>query len=181
MNLIISTTKNDIIGLNGQMLWNNRSDIERYKRITKGGILIMGNTTYESLRNQRLRYHYNIVLTTNLLKKDLLFDEISGKTNVLFVNSVEQAIELCKELQQKEVDEKRTQKEVFVIGGARIFEQFQPYCTKIYHTIVDKLFINNYKYTRYNINLDGFTLIHAEKLEESNTQYRTEFKIYEKI
>ena len=64
MNLIVSTSKNDVIGLNGQMLWNISSDIERYRKITKGGILIMGNTTYKSLRKKRLTYHYNIEISS---------------------------------------------------------------------------------------------------------------------
>lgn len=176
MNLIISTTKNNIIGLNNQMLWNNRSDIERYKKITKGGILIMGNTTYQSLRNKRLRYHYNIVLTTNKQLKDETFNEISGKTNVIFVNSLEQALTVCQEIQER----LEIHKEIFVIGGAKVFKQFEPFYTKIYHTVVNKNYFDNQPYTKHNINLDGFNLIEFEKLEESNNKNRTEFRIYEK-
>lgn len=180
MNLIISSTKNDIIGLNGKMLWNNRSDIERYKKITLGGILIMGNTTYESLINKRLRYHYNIVLTTNKNLKEKIYKEISGETNVIFVNSVEQALEVCEEIQQKIFEAKEIRKEIFVIGGSKIFEQFEPYYTKIYHTIVNKFYCDKQNYTKYTINLEGFKLIKNERLEESNTTCKTEFRIYEK-
>lgn len=175
MNLIVSTSKNGVIGLNGQMLWNISTDIERYRKLTLGGILIMGNTTYKSLRNKRLTYHYNIVITSKV-KEKLFFEEPWGSSEVIFVNSIEEAIK--KSIQLSKI----YNKEIFVIGGKQIYEQFEKtdHIKKIYHTIVHKMYNDNQKYTFYTPKLEGFQLEKNEDLPESNTQFRTILKIYSK-
>ena len=173
MNLIVSTSKNDVIGLNGQMLWNISSDIERYRKITKGGILIMGNTTYKSLRKKRLTYHYNIVISSGK-HENLSFQEPFGTSEVIFVNSVYQAIEVATKISEE------YNKEIFIVGGKSIYEQFEKenVITKIYHTIVNKNFNDKKPYTLYTPNTNNFKLIHNENLPENNTQFKTTFKIY---
>jgi len=48
-NVIVATDPNDIIGVDGKIPWHYREDFKRFKRITMGGVLIMGRLTFESL------------------------------------------------------------------------------------------------------------------------------------
>jgi dihydrofolate reductase len=75
----------------------------------------MGRKTFESL-GKPLPGRTNIVVTRS---------QKSGE--VLYVNSIEEAIEKAKKIDT----------EIFIIGGAQIYEQALPFVDRLYLTLID--------------------------------------------
>jgi len=48
-NIIVAMDPNGVIGVNNKIPWHFSEDFKRFKRVTMGGVLIMGRRTYESL------------------------------------------------------------------------------------------------------------------------------------
>lgn len=119
LSLITAMDRNRAIGLNGDMPWGTtmRADLRRFKELTDGHTIIMGRKTFESLPSI-LPNRYHIVLSTK--------DAVVRSPFVHFTNDF---VTLAEEMRESE-------DEVFVIGGAEVYEQFLPYVTTIYMTKV---------------------------------------------
>ena len=63
INIIVSVSENWIIGKNNKLIWRLNADLQRFKRITSGNPIIMGQKTFESLPKGALPDRVNIVLT----------------------------------------------------------------------------------------------------------------------
>jgi dihydrofolate reductase len=121
ISLIAAMDRNRNIGLNGDMPWGKemKADLKRFKDLTDGKTIIMGRKTFESLPcyPYGLPNRKNIIITRQdyTLKGDMIqtFDDIGDV-----------------------LDYAAGEEEVFVIGGAQIYEQFLPYADKIYITKV---------------------------------------------
>jgi len=119
--LIAAIGKNRELGRENKLVFDLKKDMEHFREKTTGHTVIMGRKTFESI-GRALPNRNNIVITHDPNLK--IFD-----SNVKVVHSVEQALELAK---------KHEEEEVFIIGGAQIYEAFLPYADKLYLTIVDK-------------------------------------------
>lgn len=107
-----------IIGNKGEIPWHIPSDMKRFARITKGHPVIMGRKTYESIIKKLghpLKDRTNIVLTSN---KDYKAEGCTIATTRSSALSIAMRSEGCQE--------------IFIIGGAEIYNLFLPYATKMY-------------------------------------------------
>jgi|AntRauTorcE11897_2_1112592.scaffolds.fasta_scaffold00476_11 dihydrofolate reductase len=113
------------IGRDNKLLWNIPEDLQRFKKLTSGKAVIMGRKTWQSLPEsvRPLPGRENIVLT-----RDKEFVAPGG----IVKHDVENAINYAKKWSQK-----NRKSEVFVIGGATIYEQALPEIDKLYLTLVD--------------------------------------------
>ena len=97
-NIIVAMDNNRGIGLNNQLPWSFKEDMNYFKNLTKGAgnnAIIMGKNTYHSI-NKELPYRDNIILSTTLtdipdnmfLCKSMeeLFDFIQNKKAPLLMN-----------------------------------------------------------------------------------------------
>ncbi|MFW5888360.1 MAG: dihydrofolate reductase [Patescibacteria group bacterium] len=119
ISIIAIIGKNRELGKDNKLLWDMPEDMKRFKELTQGHAVIMGRKTYESI-GKKLEGRNNIVITEN---KNY---EAKGCTVVC---SIKKAIEYAQEMDREEV---------FIIGGAQIYEQALPYADKLYLTVVDK-------------------------------------------
>jgi dihydrofolate reductase len=119
ISIIAIIGKNRELGKDNKLLWDVPEDMRRFKELTQGHAVIMGRKTYESI-GKKLEGRNNIVITEN---KNY---EAKGCTVVC---SIKKAIEYAQEMDREEV---------FIIGGAQIYEQALPYADKLYLTVVDK-------------------------------------------
>ncbi len=115
VSMIVAKGTNNEIGGNGDLLWHIPSDLKFFKETTMGKSIIMGRKTFQSLP-KALPGRKNIVIT-----RDKAF-EAPGAT---VVTDLEAA------LKESETEE------VFIIGGASIYEAFFPKADKLYITEVD--------------------------------------------
>ena len=123
---IVATDLDGCIGNNGEIPWHLPSDLQRFKKLTSGGVVVMGRKTFESLNCKPLPNRVNIVIT-----KDPNFQiEHKGK-GVIFYNEISFAIQKAK--YEASV---LGLKEVWIIGGQTIYEQTIPYVDRVEATLV---------------------------------------------
>ena len=120
MNAIVCVDKNRGIGKDGKLLYHNKKDMEFFKETTTGKVVVMGRNTFLSLPHQQpLKDRINIVLT---------HDNNFVPSGALVARSIEELFEITK---------KYSTDDIFVIGGASVYEQLLPYCDTVYMTIID--------------------------------------------
>ncbi len=114
---IIAAVADDLgIGKDNKLLWHIPEDLKRFKRLTTGKCVIMGERTWDSLPLKPLPNRKNIVLTD---KPDKNFD-----CNFT-AHSIGEALSSCGDFD-----------EVFIIGGETLFRQFMPLAARLYITCV---------------------------------------------
>lgn len=119
ISIIAIIGQNRELGKDNQLLWNIPEDMKRFKEITQGHPVIMGRRTYESIGG-KLKDRDNIIITR---------EENFKAQGCTVTSSLEKALSYAQEINNEEV---------FVIGGAQIYEQALPYTDKLYLTIVEQ-------------------------------------------
>ncbi len=119
INLIVAIDKKNGIGKNNLLPWYLPADLKHFKTITTGHPIIMGRKTFDSI-GKALPNRRNIVISRQ-----------SGVVipGVELCNSFNNALDLCK-----------NEKDVFIIGGAQIFNLALPIANVLYLTIIHKDF-----------------------------------------
>lgn len=115
INLIVAVDENNGIGKNNLLPWHLPADLKHFKTLTSGHPVIMGRKTFDSI-GKVLPNRQNIVISR---QNGLAIPgaDVAG--------SLSQALDLCK-----------NEEDVFVIGGAEIFEQALPLANVLYLTII---------------------------------------------
>ena len=120
MNLIVAADKKWGIGRDGGLLASIPTDMKYFREHTTGKVVVMGRRTLESMPGGRgLPKRTNYVLTT---------DPDYEAERCIVVNSED---ELWEELSQYDPDD------VFLIGGATLYNRFYRMCDRLYVTKMD--------------------------------------------
>jgi dihydrofolate reductase len=116
--MAVSMLKN-VIGKDGKVPWRLRSDMLRFKQLTEGHLVVMGRKTWESLKPpyRPLPQRGNIVLT-----RDRTFDAHGA----LVVHDLAALMGILRYVSD----------EIFVIGGAEVYDLFLQYASTLYITEV---------------------------------------------
>lgn len=123
LSLIVAQARNRVIGARGQLPWRLKDDLAHFKRTTMGAPVIMGRKTWESLPKRPLPGRANIVIS-----RDWDYDAAEARV----YSSVVPALNAARAIAMR-----AGQQEVFVIGGAAIYEAALPLADRIYLTEVD--------------------------------------------
>ena len=118
ISLIWAMDKNGLIGKDNKLPWHLPKDLEFFKKTTLGKTIIMGRKTFESFKKPLPKRHSVILTRSKNYHADMC----------TFINSVEEAIDLCKD------------EEVFIIGGSEIYKLFLPIADKLYITFIQDEF-----------------------------------------
>ena len=116
ISIIVAMAKNRVIGKNGQLPWHLPSDLRRFKHLTMGHTLLMGRRTFESI-GQPLPGRRIIVLSR---------DQEYQLAGCKVVSDIESGIQLASPAE-----------ELFICGGAEIYQQALPLVERIYLTELD--------------------------------------------
>jgi dihydrofolate reductase len=119
ISLVAAASDNNVIGKNGALPWKMPADMKFFKNLTTGHTVIMGRKTYESM-GKPLAGRKNIVITRN--------KEFKAE-GCIVLNSLDQAFEVL-----------GSEAELFVIGGADIYNTVLFRADKIYLTRVHGTF-----------------------------------------
>ncbi len=120
VSLIAAIGKNRELGRGNNLIFKIPEDMKFFREKTRGHAVIMGRKTYESIGHP-LPNRTNIIVT-----RDSNFTIHDSSTEV--VHSVEDAIKFGKTVEQNEL---------FVIGGAQIYQLALQYADKLYLTLVE--------------------------------------------
>lgn len=113
----MALAKNNVIGLNNTLPWHLPEDLKHFRALTTGHHIIMGRKTYESL-GRLLPDRTTVIVTRN---KDYQVD------GALIAHSLDAAVALCK-----------NDDEVFVIGGAELYQVGIKLANKLYITELEQ-------------------------------------------
>lgn len=123
MNIILNCDKNLGIGKNNNLLFHLPKDMKFFKQKTLNKIVVMGHNTLLSLPNGKpLPNRTNIVLSSKISPSQ------AKSEGYISVKNLSELFETLKNYNSDDV---------FVIGGAKIYQTLLPYCSKIYLTKVD--------------------------------------------
>jgi len=159
ISIIVAIAQNNAIGKDNQLLWHISEDLKRFKKLTTGHDIIMGENTYYSLPVRPLPNRKNIVITD---KKDKKFDGCET------VYSIDEAINMSSDTDES-----------FVIGGSSIYNQFLNHANKLYITRVNKEFEGDCFFPV--VNYSEWNLIEKiENITDDNNTFSYNYEIYEK-
>lgn len=118
LSIIAAMDERGGIGWRDRLPWHLPDDLKRFKRLTMGHHIIVGRKTYESI-GQPMVGRIMVVLSRN--------QNTLSQQGVLVVGNLETALEICHQAKENEV---------FVAGGAEVFEAALPIADKLYLTKV---------------------------------------------
>ena len=124
VSAVVAAAANDVIGADGALPWHLPADMRRFKALTSGGVVVMGRATYESILarlGRPLPGRTSVVVSRTPHDPD-------GE-EVIFQASVPAALATAARLAAA-----AGQGEVFVIGGASVYQQALPSVHRIYLT-----------------------------------------------
>ena len=116
ISIIVAIAENRAIGFENKLLYWLPNDLKRFKALTTGHTIIMGRKTFESLPKGALPNRRNIVLS----RQDIEFPCAERYA------SLEDALAQCQD-----------EEEVFIIGGASVYQEALPLADKLCVTHID--------------------------------------------
>ncbi len=116
VSLIVAMAKNRVIGIDNTLPWRLPADLKHFKTLTMGHHIVMGRKTYESI-GKPLPGRTSVVVTRN--------PEYAAP-GVIVASSLQAAISACGD-----------DDEIFVIGGAELYQQAIALADRIYLTEID--------------------------------------------
>lgn len=164
LSIIVAVAENRAIGKNNDLLWHLSDDLKRFKKLTTGHPVVMGRRTWESLPKRPLPGRRNIVFTQNPDFK------AEGAEVVHSVNGLFEALKDCDE-------------EVFIMGGAAIYNLLLPftnrlYVTRVYRDFDGDVFFPVIDMSEFNLVNLGDPLFDEESgLDYAYEEYDRKFKI----
>lgn len=156
ITLIAAAAENNALGKDNDLLWHLPEDFKRFKQITSGHYIIMGRKTFESFPKP-LPNRTHIIITR---QEEYLVE------GCLVVHSLEEALEIAPQ-----------NEEVFIIGGAQIYEQALPFADKIDLTRVHIELDADAFFPEYNTS--EWNLVFSEKhFKDEKHQYDFTFETH---
>jgi len=114
--IVVAYTPNRVIGRDGRIPWKIKGEQLRFRELTKGNAVVMGRRTYEEI-GRPLPGRLNIVVSTT--------KHYEGE-NLLTAVTLEEAIQLAGD------------RDIYISGGARLYEQALPLAEKLYITLLHR-------------------------------------------
>jgi dihydrofolate reductase len=115
---IAAMSLNRVIGVGNKIPWHLPEDFKWFKKMTTGHVIVMGRKTFESI-GKPLPNRTTIVLSRSPLNTSAV--------------KVIPDLEHLNSLQPEFVN-----REIFICGGAQVYEQALPLCSDLYLTLVKR-------------------------------------------
>ncbi len=115
ISLIVAYANNHVIGNKGCIPWKIKGEQKRFKELTTGNVVIMGRRSYEEI-GRPLPNRTTIVVSNT--------KNYNGE-NCFTAKSLDEAIKMAGD------------RDIFISGGARLYEEALPIVEKMYITEID--------------------------------------------
>jgi len=126
ISLIAALTEKRVIGNKNRIPWHIKDDLIRFRQKTLHHTVIMGRTTFDSLMGYYRKSGRPIPERNHIIvTRDKTYEV--DQPNCFIIYSVKEALEFAKTIEKEEV---------FVSGGASLFEQTIKFATRLHLTIV---------------------------------------------
>lgn len=160
ISIIVVVGKNREIGYQNKLLWQLPLDMQRFRKITAGKTVLMGEKTFLSI-GKPLKNRKNIVVT---------LDKKFFAKGVKIRNDLEEVLSEYKDKKE----------ELFIIGGAQVYSLSLPWADRLYLTVINDepladVFFPDYsafnKIIRKEVGIDNdlqfeFLILEKEKIKK---------------
>lgn len=149
-SLIVAAAENDVIGAGGALPWHLPEDLRRFRRLTTGHAVVLGRVTHESIvarLGRALPGRTSVVVSSRGAGAAPAWGEAAGPTEsaaaarpvevVAWAASVDKAIAAARAA-EADIVPSASGCEVFVLGGASVYEQALPEVDRVYLTRVHR-------------------------------------------
>jgi dihydrofolate reductase len=126
LNLIVACAENRVMGRGGRLPWNIPEDQAWFLEHTKGHTVLLGRICYETWPGAHTQGRRPIVITRRSADRLSPHPLPKGSSPALLARSVPEALALTETVPG----------EVFVCGGARIFEETLPLASRLFLTLI---------------------------------------------
>jgi len=149
MKIIAAVSVDGAIGHDSKLLWNLSEDLKNYKKRTQGNICIVGLNTYDNLPLAALQGRTHIVVSgftdgrtiAGPIEKNSryelankYFEDNSIREAIIYHRiTIEDAIKTANEIKQNG-------QEIFIIGGAQLYESMIDLCDEAEITWINKMY-----------------------------------------
>jgi dihydrofolate reductase len=154
---IVGVDQNLAIGKDGNLPWHYAADMKFFKETTLGNTVVMGRRTWLTLKGP-LKDRTNIVLSRD--------PNLSTDDSIVLMRDVDSVVEFSQQRQNGEL---------FVIGGAKVYEAFLPHIERWIVTEVPLAVEGADTFMPSNF-LAGFEMFEVRQLDE-----KLRVKFYERI
>lgn len=113
--IIAAIDKNRGIGNKGKMPWNIKGELERFKALTTGNVVVMGGRTFKAI-GKPLKDRMNVIVSSTLDIKE---------ENCITVKSLKEALEKFKN------------QDIYISGGSQLYQEGLAYAEILYITEID--------------------------------------------
>ena len=159
ISILVAMDKNRVIGSGGHLPWKLPSDLKHFRDLTMGHVVIMGRKTYESI-GKPLDGRINIIITQQKIE------------NSLTALSLKDALKLA--------ENNNPEKDIFIIGGQRLYQEALDMADKLYMTLID----GDFRGDKYfpNVDLQKWKEISREhKFSDESNNFDMDFVIFNRI
>lgn len=146
---IAAMSLNRVIGDANAIPWHLPEDFKWFKKMTSGNVVIMGRKTFESL-GKALPSRLTVVLTRHPIRLRKQHPELFGRSTLgirarairkpfqfdLPKFGVQTRHQVRLETDLLKLDPEQFSTDVFICGGAQVYEQALPLCSDLYLTLV---------------------------------------------
>jgi dihydrofolate reductase len=163
ISLIAALSRNRVIGRNNDLPWHLPDDMKYFMQTTKGHHVIMGRKNYDSIpeKFRPLPNRVNIVVTRQ---------PALTLPNCTVVHSLEEAVAIAREAGEQEL---------FIIGGAAIYQLGIPLANRLYLTEIDATLSGDTYFPAFDKNDWKETSRQHHSADERHA-YAFDFVIYER-
>jgi dihydrofolate reductase len=130
ISLIVAADENDVIGKDGVLPWHLAEDLKRFKQLTAGHAVVAGRATFDSMMDRLghpLPGRITVVVTRNVGRRP--YPSVIYKPDVPSALAAAETIEAF-----------AGRDEVFIVGGAQIYQEALSVVQRVYLTRVHGTF-----------------------------------------
>jgi dihydrofolate reductase len=152
-SLIVAAAENEVIGAAGALPWHLPEDLRRFRRLTAGHAVVLGRVTHESIvarLGRALPGRTSVVVSSRGTPggdAGGMAEPGAGDGEVAWAGSVAAAMAAARAAEARAAEARAAEArggregpagEVFVLGGASVYEQALPEVDRVYLTRVHR-------------------------------------------
>ncbi len=161
--LIVAMDQNNAIGYKNKLLWHIPKDLKWFKEQTNNKIIVMGKNSYLDIishtKGKPLPNRINVVLSNSLTPKDINSGFLVFRDKSSFL------------------DYFNYEKEIFIIGGGQIYNQFIDIADELIITHVHNQYLADVYFPKFDYS--NFVKTYEQKEKENNINFT--FTKYKRI
>ena len=134
IKMIAAISQNNVIGNDGELMWDLPADIHFFKQQIQNGWLLTGRKSLESIQGSEIFEGRTDVIVMTRQKNYY-------NNGLIVANSIEDAFSI---IRQKHI------KELLILGGGAVYEQWLPLASELILTIIHHHFEGDSYFPTYN-------------------------------